>query len=53
MTPAYASREMLLGMDPDPRDDIYALACVAYELFAGQHPFDRRTAISWRNRLKR
>ena len=41
VTPAYASLEMLEGAAPDPRDDIYALACVAYELFTGSHPFNR------------
>lgn len=24
---------------PDPRDDVYGLACIAYELYAGKHPF--------------
>jgi serine/threonine protein kinase len=41
LTPAYASKEMLEGKAPDARDDIYALACVAYELFSGKHPFNR------------
>ncbi|MEX2479275.1 MAG: protein kinase [Gammaproteobacteria bacterium] len=41
LTPAYASLEMLEGEEPDPRDDIYALACVAYELLAGKHPFNK------------
>ncbi len=44
LTPAYASREMLLGETPDIRDDIYALGCVAYELFSGEHPFSRLPA---------
>jgi len=39
LTPAYASLEMLEGQVPDIRDDIYALGCVAYELFTGGHPF--------------
>jgi serine/threonine protein kinase len=30
---------------PDPRDDVYGLACVAYELFAGRHPFNSNTAL--------
>jgi formylglycine-generating enzyme required for sulfatase activity/predicted Ser/Thr protein kinase len=42
VTPAYASCEMLDGLDPDPRDDVYALACVTYLLLTGRHPFDRR-----------
>ena len=44
LTPSYASCEMLSGQEADPRDDIYALACVAYELFTGKHPFGRQSA---------
>ncbi|HTT07776.1 MAG TPA: protein kinase [Gammaproteobacteria bacterium] len=44
LTPAYASAEMLDGMDPVPQDDIYALACVAYELLTGRHPFNKMPA---------
>ncbi len=44
LTPAYASYEMLEGGEPDARDDIYALACVAYELLTGQHPFNKLPA---------
>jgi eukaryotic-like serine/threonine-protein kinase len=39
-TPAYASCEQLEGRAADPRDDLYALACICYELLAGTHPFD-------------
>ena len=41
MTPPYASPEMHDGAEPDARDDIYALASIAYELLAGEHPFSR------------
>lgn len=41
LTPAYASLEMLEGKSPDVRDDIYALGCIAYELYTGVHPFNR------------
>jgi serine/threonine protein kinase len=44
LTPAYASLEMWTHETPDPRDDIYALACVAYELLTGKHPFNRASA---------
>ena len=43
-TPAYASLEQLHNSDPDPRDDIYALACVSYELLTGKHPYGRLSA---------
>lgn len=49
LTPAYASCEMIEGIDPDPRDDVYAIACVAYELLTGRHPFDRRSAVQARD----
>jgi serine/threonine protein kinase len=44
LTPAYASAEMLAGLNADVRDDVYALACVAYEILCGEHPFARRPA---------
>jgi formylglycine-generating enzyme required for sulfatase activity/predicted Ser/Thr protein kinase len=44
LTPPYASPEMHDGAEPDPRDDIYALASIAYELLAGEHPFSRAAA---------
>ena len=48
LTPAYASPEMLEHLDPDPRDDIYALACIAYELLTGRHPFNGVSALQAR-----
>jgi serine/threonine protein kinase len=48
-TPAYACCELLDGRVPDPRDDLYALACIAYELLTGAHPFQRRRASEARD----
>jgi len=45
LTPCYASPEMLVGDPPDPRDDVYALACVSYELFGSRHPFDFMSSL--------
>jgi serine/threonine protein kinase len=44
LTPAYASLEMYENQAPDPRDDLYALACVTYELLSGKHPFGKLSA---------
>jgi formylglycine-generating enzyme required for sulfatase activity/predicted Ser/Thr protein kinase len=41
LTPPYASPEMHEDADPDPRDDVFALACISYELLVGRHPFNR------------
>lgn len=49
MTPAYAGCELLEGRPADPRDDIYALACLTYELLAGTHPFQRRRSTEARD----
>ncbi len=45
LTPAYASLEMLNGEPPDPSDDVYAAAIIAYELLSGQHPYQRKSAV--------
>jgi formylglycine-generating enzyme required for sulfatase activity len=39
LTPAYATEEMLQGAEPIESDDVFGLACVAYELLTGRHPF--------------
>lgn len=50
LTPAYASLEMWSQEAPDPRDDIYAFACVCYELLTGEHPFGRASAREVRDK---
>lgn len=42
--PAYASVERVNGSEPHPSDDVYSLACIAYELLSGRHPFGGRSA---------
>jgi len=43
-TRAYASPEVLSGQSAVPRDDVFSLACVIYEMLAGRHPYGRRGA---------
>jgi len=40
LTPRYASPQQMARNPPQTTDDIYALACLAYELLTGIHPFD-------------
>ncbi|MGE0622953.1 MAG: bifunctional serine/threonine-protein kinase/formylglycine-generating enzyme family protein [Pseudomonadales bacterium] len=44
LTPAYASREMLAGDNPEPRDDLYSLGIVIYLILTGHHPYGRMSA---------
>lgn len=45
-TRVYASPEVLGGERPGPRDDVFSLACVAYEMLSGERPYGRRGAES-------
>lgn len=45
ITPAYASCNRLEGGAPGFSDDVYSLSCVIYELLAGHHPYERKTAL--------
>ena len=46
-TPTYMSPEQAMGSkDVTPESDIYSLACVIYELLAGQPPFTGPTAMA-------
>lgn len=43
-TPRYAALELLEGQPLTAAADVYAVACVLYELCSGHHPFSRLTA---------
>ena len=43
-TEAYATDEMVDGIDPHPADDLYALGIIGYELLIGFHPYQRHSA---------
>lgn len=50
LTPAYATIEMMRDQPLTFADDVYALACVAYEIFTGQHPYQQRSALEAKER---
>ncbi|WP_313087878.1 serine/threonine-protein kinase [Pseudomonas sp.] len=43
-TSRYAAPELLAGGEPSEISDVYALACLLYELASGSHPFRRLSA---------
>jgi tetratricopeptide (TPR) repeat protein len=45
LTPAYATIEMVKDEPLSFSDDVYALACVIYEMLAGRHPYNNRSAL--------
>ncbi len=45
----YASPQVLAGRRPEPSDDVFSLACLAYEVMTqGEHPFLRRCTLDAR-----
>ena len=44
----YASCQVLEGERADARDDVFSLACIAYLLLSGAHPFPKSTAMEAR-----
>src|SRR5262245_16597827 len=50
---AYASPETLATQAPTVRGDVYSLACIAWEMLTGSHPFGGRTsALAREHRMK-
>jgi formylglycine-generating enzyme required for sulfatase activity len=48
LPPSYASPEVLEVGRLDPRDDVFALACIAWKLLTGDHPFKGKSALAAR-----
>jgi serine/threonine-protein kinase len=46
-TPWYMAPEQIVGGAPHPSWDVWALAVVAYEMLAGEHPFAQTLPAGW------
>jgi tetratricopeptide (TPR) repeat protein len=47
-TPLYASPQQMEGADPDPRDDVYALGVIWYQMLVGDLSKGAPHGIGWR-----
>ncbi len=50
-TPLYASPQQMGGAAPDPRDDIYALGVIWYQMLTGNLSAGKPTGLEWTHRL--
>jgi serine/threonine-protein kinase len=48
-TTGYLSPEQIMGQEPGPRSDLYALGCLLFETLTGQPPFraENEMAVRW------
>jgi serine/threonine protein kinase/Tfp pilus assembly protein PilF len=51
-TPLYASPQQMRGEAPDPRDDVYALGVIWYQMLTGDLTAGRPGGTRWQRRLK-
>jgi serine/threonine protein kinase len=51
-TPLYASPQQMRGSVPDPRDDVYALGVIWYQLLTGELTSGRPGGNRWQARLR-
>lgn len=53
LTPAYSTIEMMRDEAMSYSDDVYALACVIYEMLSGVHPYQQLSALDAKQRQQK
>src|SRR5205807_4183360 len=52
-TPLYASPQQMRGDPPDPRDDVYSLGVIWYQLLIGEMSTGAPSGLGWFHELRR